>query len=51
MELMGISVRRVDHGAKVGPAIDAAIDDAFVADQQVAVLLSQSLLGRKQWTQ
>jgi sulfopyruvate decarboxylase alpha subunit len=51
MELMGISVRRVDHGAEVGPAIEAALDDAFVADQQVAVLLSQGLLGRKQWTQ
>jgi sulfopyruvate decarboxylase TPP-binding subunit len=51
MELMGISVRRVDHGAEVGLAIDAALDDAFLADQQVAVLLSQGLLGRKQWTQ
>jgi hypothetical protein len=47
---MGISVRRVDHGADVGAAIDAAIDDAFLSDQMVAVLLSQRLLGRKQWT-
>jgi sulfopyruvate decarboxylase TPP-binding subunit len=50
LELMGISVRRVDHGADVGAAIDAAIDDAFLSDQMVAVLLSQRLLGRKQWT-
>ena len=50
LDLMGISVRRVDQGAGVGPAIDAAIDDAFLSDQMVAVLLSQSLLGRKQWT-
>jgi sulfopyruvate decarboxylase alpha subunit len=50
LDLMGISVRRVDHGAEVGPAIDAAIHDAFLSDQMVAVLLSQSLLGRKQWT-
>jgi sulfopyruvate decarboxylase alpha subunit len=51
LELMGISVRRVDRGAEVGPAIEAAIDDAFVSDQRVAVLLSQALLGRKQWTE
>ena len=50
LEAMGISVRRVDHGAEVGDAVDAAIDDAFVADQSVAILLSQRLLGRKQWT-
>ena len=50
LDLMGISVRRVDHGADVGAAIDAAIDDAFLSDQMVAVLLSQRLLGRKQWT-
>ena len=51
LELMGISVRRVRDEAQVGPAIEAAIDDAFVSDQRVAVLLSQALLGRKQWTQ
>ena len=51
LELMGISVRRVDRDAEVAPAIEAAIDDAFVSDQRVAVLLSQALLGRKQWTQ
>jgi sulfopyruvate decarboxylase alpha subunit len=50
LELMGISVRRVSDAAEVGPAMDAAIDDAFVSDQRVAVLLSQGLLGRKQWT-
>jgi sulfopyruvate decarboxylase TPP-binding subunit len=50
LDLMGISVRRVDRGAEVGPAVEAAIDDAFVSDQRVAVLLSQALLGRKQWT-
>jgi sulfopyruvate decarboxylase TPP-binding subunit len=51
MELMGISVRRVDHGDQVGAAIDAGLEDAFIADQQVAIVLSQGLLGRKQWTQ
>jgi sulfopyruvate decarboxylase alpha subunit len=50
LELMGISVRRADRDAEVGPAVEAAIDDAFVSDQRVAVLLSQALLGRKQWT-
>jgi sulfopyruvate decarboxylase alpha subunit len=50
LELMGISVRRVDHEAEVGTVMDGAIDDAFLSDQRVAVVLSQSLLGRKQWT-
>lgn len=48
--LMGLSVRRVEQADEVGPAVGAALDDAFLADQAVAVLLSQSLLGRKEWT-
>ena len=51
LDLMGSSVRRVARGAEGGPAVEAAIDDAFVSDQRVAVLLSQALLGRKQWTE
>ena len=50
LELMGISVRRVRDETQVGAAVEAAIDDAFVSDRRVAVLLSQALLGRKQWT-
>jgi len=48
-ELMGVSVRRVADTAKVEGEVAAALDDAFLAEQPVAVLLSQSLLGRKTW--
>ncbi|MEK9721597.1 MAG: thiamine pyrophosphate-binding protein [Quisquiliibacterium sp.] len=49
MELMGVTVRRVDDTSRVADDVDAAIDDAFVAEQPVALLFSQRMLGRKQW--
>ncbi len=48
-ELMGVSVRRATKPEEVGPAVEAALHDAFMGDQPVAVLLSQALLGRKKW--
>jgi hypothetical protein len=30
--------------------VQAGMDDAFTADQAVAILISQRMLGRKQWT-
>ncbi|WP_342640033.1 phosphonopyruvate decarboxylase [Rhodoligotrophos ferricapiens] len=47
---MGLTVHRIDRAEDVGPTIDMAIHDAFLSEQQVAVLLSQRLLGRKKWT-
>jgi len=29
--------------------VDAAIDDAFVAEQPIALLFAQRMLGRKKW--
>ena len=49
MELMGISVRRVEQWDQVVPVMDAALHDVYSSDQAVAVLLSQTLLGRKEW--
>jgi len=49
MELMGVSVRRVEEPGQVGPVVDTALHDAFLTDQAVAVLLSQTLIGRKDW--
>lgn len=49
LELMGINVMRVSDPQQVEQTIAAAVDSAFVAGEQVAVLLSQSLIGRKQW--
>ena len=48
-ELMGVSVRRVTDTAKAEAEVAAALDDAFLGEQPVAVLLSQSLIGRKAW--
>lgn len=49
LELMGISVLRVSEADAVAEVVGAAVDAAFLAGEQVAVLLSQSLIGRKQW--
>jgi len=49
LEAMGISVRRVEDVARAADEVQAAIDDAFVADQGVAVLFTQRMLGRKKW--
>ncbi len=49
MELMGIAVHRVSDPAAVDEVVGAALDAAFLAGEQVAVLLSQSLVGRKKW--
>lgn len=48
-ELMGVSVRRITDAARAVEEVQAGLDDAFLAEQPVAILLSQSLLGRKAW--
>lgn len=50
LELMGITVLRASDPDEVGEVVGAGFDAAFLAGEQVAVLLSQSLIGRKQWT-
>lgn len=49
MELMGITVLRADTPDEVPELVAAGIDAAFEGGQQVAVLLSQRLIGRKKW--
>jgi len=49
MELMGITVHRVSDPDEVEEVVSAALDAAFLAGEQVAILLSQRLLGRKKW--
>lgn len=48
---MGFRVLRVTDPEEVGEVVDAALDSAFVAGEQVAVLISQRLIGRKKWIQ
>ncbi|MGU7770491.1 phosphonopyruvate decarboxylase [Burkholderia sp. MR1-5-21] len=49
LELMGITVLRADRPEDVEDVVSAGFDAAFEAGEQVAVLLSQSLIGRKKW--
>lgn len=48
-ELMGVTVLRIDHPSEAGEVVAAAASLAFDSDQQVAVLISQRMLGRKKW--
>jgi sulfopyruvate decarboxylase TPP-binding subunit len=49
LELIGIHVLRVDEPENVEAVISAALDSAFEANERIAVLLGQRLIGRKQW--
>lgn len=50
LQMMGFRVLRVTDPAEVEDVVSAALDSAFVAGEQVAVLISQRLIGRKKWT-
>ncbi|MBZ0218580.1 MAG: hypothetical protein K8F25_18640 [Fimbriimonadaceae bacterium] len=49
IEVMGGKVYRVDHPEEAAETVAAATDFAYAGDQAVAVLLSQRLLGKKEW--
>ena len=49
LELMGITVYRVDSPDAAAELVGAGLVGAFDAGQRVAILLSQSLIGRKKW--
>ena len=51
MELMGITVLRVDDPEDVEETMSAAVDSVFLAGERVAVLLGQKMIGRKKWEQ
>ena len=51
MELMGITVLRVDDPEEVEETVSAAVDSVFLAGERVAVLLGQKMIGRKKWEQ
>ena len=50
LEMMGFRVLRVSHPEEVADVVGGALDSAFEAGEQIAVLLSQQLIGRKKWT-
>lgn len=49
LEAMGVRVLRADAAEDAADTVSAAAALAFDGDQAVAVLLSQRMLGRKQW--
>jgi sulfopyruvate decarboxylase alpha subunit len=49
MELMGITVFRADRAEDVEGVVEAAFNQAFLANERVAVLLGQQLIGAKKW--
>jgi sulfopyruvate decarboxylase TPP-binding subunit len=51
LELMGVTVMRVEHADEVEATVSAAADSVFLAGERVAVLLGQKLIGRKKWEQ
>ena len=51
LEIMGVTVLRLDQPEDAEEIVSAACSLAFESNQQVAVLISQRMLGRKKWTE
>ncbi len=49
LEAMGVKVLRASRPEEVAETVRAAFDAVFQGGDSVAVLLSQSLIGRKEW--
>jgi len=49
LEAIGLRVMRAEHPADLVETVGAAAAMAYEADQQVAVLIGQRLLGKKKW--
>jgi sulfopyruvate decarboxylase alpha subunit len=50
-ELMGVKVMRIDTPEEAAEVVSSAATLAYDGDQQIAVLISQRMLGRKKWTE
>ena len=51
LQAMGVTVLRLDRPEEAGEVVSAAAALAYDGDQQVAVLVSQRMLGRKKWVE
>ncbi len=49
LEAIGVTVLRAETGADLIETVEQAATMAYEADQQVAVLIGQRLLGKKKW--
>ena len=50
LELMGVSTYRVERADDIAEVVAAGAEFAYCSDQSVAILISQRLIGRKNWT-
>jgi len=50
LKLCGFLTYRVEEADEVDDVVGAGCDMAFAGDLQVAIVLSQRLIGRKEWT-
>lgn len=50
LELMGFDVLRADSAESVGDICSGALDQAYFSNRSVALLLSQRMIGRKNWS-
>jgi sulfopyruvate decarboxylase TPP-binding subunit len=46
---MGVMVLRLDRAEEAAEVVQAAASLAFESDRQVAVLISQRMIGSKKW--
>lgn len=49
LEAIGVTVLRAETGADLVETVEQAATMAYEADQQIAVLIGQRLLGKKKW--
>ena len=49
LEAIGVTVLRAETGDDLVETVAQAVTMAFDADQQIAVLIGQRLLGKKKW--
>ncbi len=49
LQLMGVNIYHVDRSEEVAKFVEAGADLAFNSDQSVAILISQRVLGKKEW--
>ena len=47
--ILGIEVYKCNRVNQVIPTVEAALYAAYSSDQQIAVLFSQKLIGKKEW--
>ena len=49
LEAIGVTVMRADTAKDLIDTVEQAANMAYGADQQIAVLIGQMLLGKKKW--